>query len=50
MLGEQFDVPDCVMGVVLKLRPQFDKLDVWLNNADNQDAIKLIRANLLSIL
>ena len=33
MLGEQFDETDFVLGLVLKLRPQFDKVDLWMRDA-----------------
>ena len=50
MLGEQFDQADFVMGMVLKLRPQFDKIDVWMNDATNEAAIAATKSNMLSIL
>jgi translation initiation factor 4E len=33
MLGEQFEAADFVVGMVLKLRPQFDKIDVWMRDS-----------------
>ena len=50
MLGEQFETPNFVMGLVLKLRPMFDKIDIWLNDATNEAAIASTRASLLQIL
>lgn len=50
MLGEQFEEPNFVMGMVLKLRPMFDKIDIWLNNCENEAAIKSLKASLLEIL
>jgi hypothetical protein len=50
MLGEQFETPDFVMGMVLKLRPQFDKIDIWLADSTNEEAIAKTRSSLLEIL
>lgn len=50
MLGEQFEEPDFVVGMVLKLRPQFDKIDIWMRNADKQDAIAATKAAVVRIL
>ena len=50
MLGEQFETPDFVMGVVLKLRPQFDKIDIWLKDSTNEEQISSTRSTLLQIL
>jgi hypothetical protein len=33
MLGEQFEASDFVVGMVLKLKPQFDKIDIWLRDS-----------------
>lgn len=49
-LGEQFETPDFVLGVVLKLRPQFDKLDVWLRDHTNEAAVASTRATLIELL
>jgi len=35
MLGEQFEAENFVKGMVIKLRPQFDKIDIWLADSTN---------------
>jgi hypothetical protein len=50
MLGEQFEAEDFVVGMVLKLRPQFDKIDIWLRDADKADAIASTKADVCRIL
>ena len=48
MLGEQFDAADFVVGMVLKLRPQFDKIDIWMRDATNEEGLKSVKALICS--
>ena len=50
MLGEQFETPDFVVGMVLKLRPQFDKIDLWMRNSSDTPAIASTRTTVARIL
>ena len=50
MLGEQFSTPDFVVGMVLKLRPQFDKIDIWIRDATNTTAIEEVKKQVCEIL
>ena len=50
MLGEQFETPDFVVGLVLKLRPQFDKIDMWMRDANNTTAIASTKASVSRLL
>jgi len=37
MIGEQFESENIVAGLVLNLKPQFDKIAIWLK--DGSDAV-----------
>ena len=50
MLGEQFDQPDFVYGMIMKLKPQFDKISVWLKDSTNQDAIDTTKKQIMEII
>jgi hypothetical protein len=50
MLGEQFAEPNFVVGMIMKLKPQFDKISVWLRDSNNLAAITKVREELVSIL
>jgi hypothetical protein len=50
MLGEQFDQADFSVGMVLKLRPQFDKIDIWMRDASNTEAIASTKTMMSSAL
>ena len=49
-LGEQFASGPMVAGVVLKLKPQFDKIGIWLNNDQNAEGIEKVRKDLITLL
>ena len=46
MLGEQFCKQDFIGGLVLKLKPQFDKIGIWLTNDATPEAIASIKSEL----
>ena len=50
MLGEQFDQPDFVYGMIMKLKPQFDKISVWLKDSSATSAIEQTKQNIVEIL
>lgn len=50
MMGEQFEAEDFVVGMVLKLRPQFDKIDIWMRDAGRTEAIAAIKADIVKLL
>ena len=39
MLGEQFTEENFVVGMVLKLRPMYDKIDIWIRDSTKADKI-----------
>ena len=49
MMGEQFEAEDFVVGMVLKLRPQFDKIDIWMRDASQIEAIAAIKSDVAKI-
>ena len=50
MMGEQFETADFVYGMVMKLKPQFDKISVWLKDSSATDAIALTKKKVAEIL
>ena len=50
MLGEQFEAENFVVGMVLKLKPQFDKIDIWLRDSNKKQDVESVKADLLRIL
>ena len=42
-LGEQFTNGAVVAGLVLKLKPTFDKVAIWLTNDQTPEAIESIK-------
>ena len=39
LVGEQLGPDGMVAGIVLNLKPQFDKIAVWVKDCDNQEAL-----------
>lgn len=50
MLGEQFTEPNFVVGMILKLKPQFDKISIWLRDSTKGDAITKTRQEICTFL
>ena len=50
MLGEQFAEPDFVVGMIMKLKPQFDKISIWLRDSRKIDAVQTFKSEMASIL
>lgn len=49
-LGEQFENGQPIAGVVLKLKPAFDKIGIWLNNDQSPEAIEQTKKDLITLL
>jgi len=50
MMGEQFSEPNFVAGMILKLKPQFDKISVWLLDSSKTTAIEKVRLEIIAAL
>ena len=50
MLGEQFAEPNFVVGMIMKLKPQFDKISIWLRDSNKTEAIAKTREEICSLL
>ena len=50
MMGEQFSEPNFVVGIILKLKPQFDKISVWMRDSRNTDAVARTRQEMVKLL
>lgn len=50
MMGEQFESNDIIGGMVLNLKPQFDKIAIWITNSKDTEGIAKIRAEIAQFL
>ena len=50
LLGEQFETPDFIAGVILKLKPMFDKISIWLVDSKNEEGIKKVKETVMTML
>ena len=50
MMGEQFEEENFIAGMVMKLKPQFDKIAIWMVDASNEKAIKSVKDKVIEIL
>ena len=50
MLGEQFSESDFIAGMIMKLKPQWDKVSIWLKDSTNTEAIAKVRAQVVAML
>ena len=50
MLGEQFSTPNFVAGIEMKLKPQFDRISVWLRDSTQTAAVEATRKEMAAIL
>ena len=48
MVGEQFP-EDFVAGMVLNLKPQFDKIGIWITDCNNEKAIAQLKADIIKV-
>ena len=48
MIGEQFP-EDLVAGLVMNLKPQFDKIAVWIIDSNRESDIAQLKADILKI-
>jgi translation initiation factor 4E len=48
MIGEQFP-ENLVAGLVLNLKPQFDKIAVWITDCNNETAIAQVKAVIIEV-
>lgn len=50
MLGEQFTSETLVGGLVLNLKPQFDKIAVWITNSKDTEGVAQTKKEIIDIL
>ena len=50
MMGEQFESNDLIGGMVLNLKPQFDKIAIWITNSLDTDGVAKIRSDIVKFL
>ena len=50
MMGEQFEEENFIAGMVMKLKPQFDKISIWMVDASNEKAIKSVKEKVIELL
>lgn len=50
MIGEQIDEGDDICGAVISIRPKVQRIQVWLRNKNDFDAVERIGQTLLSVL
>ena len=50
MMGEQFETNDLIGGMVLNLKPQFDKIAIWITNSLDTEGIAKIKSDILKFL
>lgn len=51
MIGEQFGTKsDTVAGIVLNLKPQFDKVAIWLTDYENEEETGTVKKELMQLL
>jgi len=50
MLGEQFSEPNFIAGMEMKLRPQYDRIAIWIRDSSKTDAINKLRTEIVSLL
>ena len=48
MIGEQFP-ENLVAGLVLNLKPQFDKIAVWITDSNNETSIAQVKAVIIEV-
>lgn len=48
MIGEQFS-ENLVAGLVLVLKPQFDKLAVWITDSNKKEEIEVLKLKIIEI-
>ena len=48
MIGEQFP-ENLVAGLVMNLKPQFDKIAVWITDCNNETGIAQLKKDILQI-
>ena len=49
-MGEQFESNDIIGGMVLNLKPQFDKIAIWITNSLDNEGVAKVRADILKFL
>lgn len=50
MAGDQFECSEEICGVAVSIRYSDDRIEIWVRNSDNSEAIDKIRASMGSIL
>ena len=51
VIGEQLgEKSETVAGIVLNLKPQFDKIAIWLTNCDDEEEISKVKTQLVELL
>ena len=49
-MGEQFEEENFIAGMVMKLKPQFDKISIWMVDASNEKAIQSVKEKVIELL
>ena len=50
MMGEQFEANDLIGGMVLNLKPQFDKIAIWITNSEDTEGVAKIKKDIIKFL
>lgn len=50
MIGEQFESENIVAGLVLNLKPQFDKIAIWLKDGSDAVQVAKVKSDVCNIL
>ena len=50
MIGEQFQSEDLIAGLVLNLKPAFDKVAIWLKDSTNEAEVAKVKDDIVKFL